>query len=65
MINEGKSKAEAARAIFDLLKDQPRDSVIEAFIKGATITPKGAPTYYYNVFRKFKRDQIKATQAQT
>ena len=43
-----------------LLKDEPRDVVIEAFIQDATITPKGSPTYFYDVFRKFKRDQPKA-----
>jgi hypothetical protein len=59
LIKAGKSKADAARAIYVLLKDEPRDVVIEAFIQGATITPKGAPTYFYNVSRKFKRDQAK------
>lgn len=46
--------------MFELIHDLPRDSVIEAFIKGATITPKGAPTYYYNVSRKFKRQKSPA-----
>jgi hypothetical protein len=60
MLKQGGSKADAARAIFALIHDQPRDAVIEAFIKGATITPKGAPTYYYNVSRKFKRQETPA-----
>lgn len=60
LLNQGGSKADAARAIFALIHDQPRDAVIEAFIKGATITPKGAPTYYYNVSRKFKRQPAAA-----
>jgi galactose-1-phosphate uridylyltransferase len=55
LLKEGKSKADAARAIFELIHDEPRDVVIEAFIQGATITPKGAPTYFYNVSRKFKK----------
>lgn len=60
ILKEGGSKADAARAMFELIHDLPRDSVIEAFIKGATITPKGAPTYYYNVSRKFKRQKSPA-----
>jgi hypothetical protein len=42
VLKEGGSKADAARAMFELIHDLSRDSVIEAFIKGATITPKGA-----------------------
>lgn len=55
LLKAGKSKADAARAIFELIHGESRDVVIEAFIQGATITPKGAPTYYYNVSRKFKK----------
>ncbi len=57
IIKNGGSKAESARAIFSLIHEQPRDAVIAAFIEGATITPKGAPTYFYNISRKFKREK--------
>lgn len=60
LLKEGKSKADAARLIYGLLETESRDVVIEAFIHGATITPKGAPTYFYNVSRKFKREKARA-----
>lgn len=59
LLKDGKSKADAARLIFSQLEGESRDVVIEAFIKGATITPKGAPTYFYNVSRKAKRDKAR------
>jgi hypothetical protein len=49
------SKAAAARRIFELIHTEPRDVVLRAFIEGAEVTPKGAPTYFYNISRKFKR----------
>jgi bisphosphoglycerate-independent phosphoglycerate mutase (AlkP superfamily) len=61
-ISEGKSilkdsgsKASAARHIFELIHEEHRDIILKAFIEGADVTPKGAPTYYYNISRKFKR----------
>ena len=61
-ISEGKSilkecgsKASAARRIYELIHDEHRDIILKAFIEGAEVTPKGAPTYYYNISRKFKR----------
>jgi hypothetical protein len=47
------SKAAAARVIYQALHDEPRDVILE----GASITPKGSPTYFYNISRKFKRQQ--------
>jgi hypothetical protein len=49
------TKAAAARAIFTMLKDESREVVIQAFVEGATITPKGGPTYYYNINRKMQK----------
>ncbi len=49
------SKAAAARHIFELINSEPREVVLQAFIEGASVTPKGAPTYFYNISRKFKR----------
>ena len=61
-ISEGKSilkdsgsKASAARHIFELIHEEHRDIILKAFIEGAEVTPKGAPTYFYNISRKFKR----------
>ena len=48
----GGSKADAARVMFALLKDQPRDHAVAAFVAGADLTAKGAVTYWYNCKRK-------------
>ena len=50
-----RSKAAAARVIFKILANESRDVVLQAFIEGADITPKGSSTYYYNITRKLKR----------
>lgn len=55
VIKEGKSKAEAAMVIFEALKDEEKDVVIAAFVQGATLTEKGAVTYWYNCRRKAKK----------
>ena len=52
-----RSKAAAARVIFKMLSNETRDVVLQAFIEGADITPKGSPTYYYNITRKLKRQK--------
>jgi hypothetical protein len=49
------SKAAAAREIFTMLQNEHRDVVLKAFIEGAQCTPKGAPTYFYNISRKARR----------
>ena len=55
IINEGKSKADAAMVIFEALKAEDKEVVIAAFIQGATLTEKGAVTYWYNCRRKSKK----------
>ena len=60
LIAQGKSKADAAMAIFRLIGDCPQESVIQAFIEGATLTPKGALTYWYNCKRKLARERKKS-----
>ena len=49
------SKAAAAREIYAMLHNEHRDVVLKAFIDGASVTVKGAPTYYYNISRKARR----------
>ena len=56
LIAEGKTKVEAAMAIYRQLHDSPQEAVIQAFIEGASLTPKGALTYWYNCRRKFSRE---------
>lgn len=57
IIATGGSKADAARAIYEMIEDESRDVIIKAFIEGATLTEKGSPTYYYNVKRQIERKQ--------
>ena len=57
LIEQG-SKASAAMEIFKILKDESRDVVLQAFIEGANITPKGSPTYFYNVTRKLRKQKV-------
>ena len=60
LIKDGKSKADAAMEIFVALKDEEKDVVIAAFIQGATLTKKGAVTYWYNCRRKAKKSAKEA-----
>ena len=61
IIKEGKSKADAARAIYALIKDEPKEVIVAAFVEGATLTPKGSLTYWYNC----KRRAAKESRTQT
>lgn len=56
LIAEGKTKVEAAMAIYRHLQESPQEVVLQAFIDGASLTPKGALTYWYNCRRKFSRE---------
>ena len=40
-------------AIYRHLNESPQEVVLQAFIEGASLTPKGALTYWYNCRRKF------------
>jgi hypothetical protein len=55
LIKEGKTKADVAMVIFEALKAEEKDVVIAAFVQGATLTEKGAVTYWYNCKRKAKK----------
>lgn len=52
IIAEGKTKVEAVRAMYPLIKDEPREIIWKAFEEGASLTPKGAITYLYNIQRE-------------
>jgi hypothetical protein len=55
LIKNGKSKADAAQAIYGRLKTMDKELVTAAFVSGAGLTPKGAVTYWYNCKRKAER----------
>lgn len=59
IIKDGKSKADAARAIYSVLKDEDKDVIVAAFVEGATLTEKGALTYWYNCRRKAEKEEKK------
>lgn len=50
-----KTKADAARQMFELISGESREIVVQAFVDGAGLTPKGAQTYFYNCKRKAKK----------
>jgi hypothetical protein len=54
-IKAGSTKTEASRAIFAKLPGEPQETVVQAFIKGANLTPRGALTYWYNRERERKK----------
>ena len=62
LIAEGKSKADAARAIFGAINDEPKEVIVAAFVEGATLTDKGALTYWYNVRRKAAKEAALAAK---
>ena len=57
LIGEGKTKSQAAMAIYSALQTNDKETVIKAFVEGASLTEKGAMTYWY----KCKRKQAKTT----
>ena len=57
LIAEGKTKVEAAMAIYRHFQESPQEVVLKAFIDGASLTPKGALTYWYNCRRKLSRER--------
>jgi len=52
LIKDGKSKADAARAIYARIACEPKEVIVAAFVEGATLTEKGALTYWYNCKRR-------------
>ncbi len=49
------SKADVARKMFEAISDEPREVIVQAFVDGAGLTPKGAQTYFYNCKRRAEK----------
>ncbi len=49
------TKAAVALKMYELIADEPREIIVQAFVDGARLTPKGAQTYFYNCRRKVKK----------
>ena len=56
-LKEGKTKADAAWAMYGKIKDEAKEVIVAAFVAGATLTPKGALTYWYNCRRKAAKQE--------
>lgn len=63
LIADGKTKADAARAIFEAIKTEPKEVIVAAFVAGASLTDKGALTYWYNCRRKAAKEAAAAERA--
>lgn len=61
LIAESKTKADAARAMYALIHDQPKEVIVAAFVDGAGLTEKGALTYWYNCKRRASKEKKTAT----
>jgi len=49
------TKMEVATKMYDLIKDESRQVIAQAFITGANLTEKGSMTYVYNIRRKLSK----------
>lgn len=54
LMEEGNTKADAAREVFDKLKGHERKQIIYAFIEGCGLTKAGAGTYFQNIKKKME-----------
>lgn len=57
LIVAGKSKIDTALAIYEKLEGMEQDVIVKAFIEGATLTEKGALTYWYNCRRRLAKER--------
>jgi|GEM_PF-1244002 len=55
LIDQGKTKVEAAMAIYTQIEGESQETIVKAFVEGASLTEKGALTYWYNCRRKVKK----------
>jgi hypothetical protein len=61
LIADGKSKADAARTMYVIIKDEAKEVIVAAFVEGAALTEKGALTYWYNCKRRASKEAKKQT----
>lgn len=57
LIVAGKSKIDTALVIYEKLEGMEQDVIVKAFIEGATLTEKGALTYWYNCRRRLAKER--------
>lgn len=58
LIKKEITKTEASMVMYRLLHEGGCDQemIVDAFIKGASLTPMGARTYFYNCKRKYQAE---------
>ena len=49
------TKADIARQMFEIIKEEDKLVIANAFMEGANLTPKGTMTYVYNCRRDIKK----------
>ena len=56
LIKKEMTKAEASMVMYRLLHEGgcDQETIVDAFVKGASLTPMGARTYFYNCRRKYQ-----------
>lgn len=59
LIKKEITKTEASMVMYRLLHEGGCDQemIVDAFVKGASLTPMGARTYFYNCRRKYEGEQ--------
>jgi len=63
LIKKEMTKAETSMVMYRLLHEGgcDQETIVDAFIKGALLTPMGARTYFYNCKRKYQAE-VKAKE---
>ena len=58
LIKKEMTKAETSMVMYRLLHEGgcDQETIVDAFIKGASLTPMGARTYFYNCKRKYQAE---------
>ena len=49
------TKVDVARAMYELIHEESREVIVQAFVDGVNLTPKGAQTYFYNCKRRMRK----------
>ena len=59
LIKKQTTKAGAAIVMYRLLHEGgfDQETIVDAFVKGASLTPMGARTYFYNCKRKYRAER--------
>lgn len=57
LMKDGSSKIDAAMVIYRQLEAQPQEVTVRALIDGASLTDKGALTYWYTCRRRLTKER--------